>query len=373
MPSVADLPLSVIVPVYNGEATIRQCLERVYASAFRDFEVIVVDDHSTDGTAAIVRSFPCRLICPPKNFGAGYARNLGAACATGRILYFLDADILVNSDTFGQAMDALRRHPECSAMFGSFERNTPADNFVSVYKNLLHHYTHQTSNAEAATFCGGFGAIRRDAFFAVRGFDPKYRFMEDVELGCRLYRAGHRIRLNKELQVTHLKRYTLAGLIRSDVIGRAIPWTRIMLDSRLIRNDLNTQAHNVASVPVSFLLLATLAIPSLWLPLGLPLCLPVALVFIALNRGFLGFTWRERGFIFLAGAMMMCWLGYLYSGVGAFIGWIGYMRDSWFGYIRDSFRKEVPEKPQLSGPDDPVGGLGDLSEAHLQTLLRPPT
>jgi glycosyltransferase involved in cell wall biosynthesis len=361
MSSVADLPLSVIIPVYNGEVTIRQCLERVYASTFRDFEVIVIDDHSTDGTSAIVRSFPCQLICCPENLGPGYARNLGAASASGRILYFLDADILVKSDTFSQAMDALRCHPECSAMFGSYERNTPGDNFASVYKNLLHHYTHQTSKEEAATFCGGVGVIRRDAFFSVGGFDPKHRFMEDVELGIRLHRAGHRIRLHKELQVTHLKHYTFAGLIRSDVIGRAIPWTRIMLDSRVIRNDLNTRAHNVASVPVSFLLLAALAIPSLWLPLGLP----AAAVFLALNRGFLGFTWRERGFIFLGGAILMCWFGYLYSGVGASIGW--------FGYVLGSFRKEVPAKPQLSAPDDTVGVVENLNEARLQTLLTPPT
>ena len=105
-------------------------------------------------------------------------------------------------------------------------------------RTFLHHYTHQTSKEEAATFCGGVGVIRRDAFFSVGGFDPKHRFMEDVELGIRLHRAGHRIRLHKELQVTHLKHYTFAGLIRSDVIGRAIPWTRIMLDSRVIRNDL---------------------------------------------------------------------------------------------------------------------------------------
>lgn len=367
MRSVTDLPLSVIVPVYNGEATIRQCLERVYGSAFRDFEVIVVDDHSTDGTAAIVRSFPCQLICCPENLGAGAARNLGAARASGRVFYFLDADILVNSDTFGQAMDALGRHPECSAIFGSFEKNTPADNFVSVYKNLLHHYTHQNSNEEAATFCGGFGAIRRDVFFEMRGFDPKCRFMEDVELGCRLHRAGHRIRLNKQLQVTHLKRYTFAGLIRSDVIGRAIPWTRIILDSRLIRNDLNTQVHNVVSVPVSFLLLAALVIPRLWSVLGLPLCLPAAVVLVALNRGFLRFAWRERGFAFLTGAILMCCFGYLYSGVGAFIGWLG--------YVRDSLRREVPAKPQLSAPDDPVEVLGNLSDVHphVKTLLRPPT
>jgi glycosyltransferase involved in cell wall biosynthesis len=353
---VTDLPLSVIIPVRNGETTIRQCLNRVYASTFRDFEVIVVDDHSIDGTAAIVRSFPCQLISSAENLGAGRARNLGAASAHGRIFYFLDADILVNAETFGRAVDAFRCHPEYSAMFGSFEKNTPAEGFVSVYKNLLHHYTHQTSSEEAGTFCGGLGAIRRDAFFEVGGFDPKWRYMEDVELGCRLHRAGHRIWLNKQLQATHLKRYTFAGLIHSDVSRRAIPWTRIMLDSRVIRSDLNTQAHNVASVPVSFLLLAALVIPRLWSPLGLPIFLPAAVLLI-LNRGFLAFVRRERGFIFMTGAILMCWLGYLYSGVGAVIGLLG--------YIRDSFRRADPAKTQLGAPDSPIDvpeNLRDVSQ-----------
>jgi glycosyltransferase involved in cell wall biosynthesis len=337
--NVSDLPLSVIVPAYNAEATIRECLERVYASTFQDFEVIVVDDRSSDGTAGIVRSFPCRLIHCAENLGPGNARNLGAARASGRILYFLDADVLVKPETIGNALDAFRSHPEYSAIFGSYDK-TPRDNFVSDYKNLLHHYTHQTSSDEAATFCGGVGGIRRDAFFEVGGFDPKWRFMEDVELGGRLHRAGHRICLNRQLQSTHLKRYTLAALVRSDVMGRAIPWTRIMLDSRMIRNDLNTRIHNVASVPVSFALLAALVIPSLWRPLGLPAAL-AGLALLGLNRGFLGFVRRERGFVFLMGAMVMCWFGYLYSGAGAVIGWLAHIRDSVFGAVPAKSRPDV--------------------------------
>jgi GT2 family glycosyltransferase len=311
--------------VFNGEDTIRECLEHVYASGFGDYEVIVVDDRSTDQTERIVRSFPCQFLSARENSGPGAARNLGAARATGRFLYFLDADVLVSPDTFAQTMEGFSSRPEYSAMFGSFEKNTGPDNFVSMYKNLLHHYTHQTSNEEASTFCGGLGAIRRDAFVEVGGFNTVWRYMEDIEIGYRLQRAGHRIWLNKRLQWSiHLKRYTLARLIQSDVVGRAIPWTRIMLETRMFRNDLNTRGHNVASVPISFLLLALLARPGAWSLLDVPL----ATIFLALNRGFLEFVWRERGAIFAARAALMCWFGYLYSGVGACIGLLGYLRDS---------------------------------------------
>ena len=299
----------------------------MYASNFRDFEVIVVDDQSSDQTQPIVRSFPCRLLSTSENSGPGAARNLGAARATGRFLYFLDADILVNPDTFLQVMESFAARPEYSGMFGLFEKNSGPDNFVSRYKNLLHHYTHQTSNEEASTFCGGLGAIRRDAFFEVGGFNPSWRYMEDVEIGYRLQRAGHRLWLNKRLQSTHLKRYTLAGLIRSDVTGRAIPWTRIMLEARIFQNDLNTRSHNVASVPLSFLLLGLIARPGVWTLLDVPL----VMIFLALNRGFLEFCRHERSAGFAARAAVMCWFGYLYSGVGAGIGVLSYLRYALLG------------------------------------------
>jgi glycosyltransferase involved in cell wall biosynthesis len=314
--------LTVVIAVYNGEDTIRECLEHAYASTFRDFEVIVVDDCSTDRTERIVRSFPCQFLCTPANSGPGAARNLGAGRATGRFLYFVDADILVNPDTFSQIVESFSSRPEFSAMFGSFQKNTVPEDFASVYKNLQHHYTHQTSNEEASTFCGGFGAIRREAFLEVGGFNPAWRYMEDVDLGYRLRRAGHRIWLNKNLQSTHLKRYTLAGLVRSDVVGRAIPWTRVMLEARTFQNDLNTRSHNIASVPASFLLLGLLVRPIAWAPFTLFL----AIVFLALNRGFLGFCWRERRALFTARAALMCWFGYLYSAVGAGIGLLHYLR-----------------------------------------------
>lgn len=315
--------MSVIVPVYNGAATLQQCLDRVFSSGFSDLEVIVVLDGCTDASAKIASAYPCKVISLPENRGPGFARNAGVKRSSGQILYFLDSDVLIGPDLFTRLAEAFAAHPEYSAIFGSFEKGTGRENFVSVYKNLLHHYTHQHSNEEAFTFCSGLGAVRREAFVKIGGFDPKWWFMEDIDLGYRLHRAGCRIWLNKDLFSVHLKRYSLASLVRSDVLGRAIPWTRLMLETRLFRNDLNTRFHNVASVPVSVLLLAALLRRDLWLPMALPL----AVIFLFLNRGFLTFLLLQRGIWFAIRSAGMCWLGYLYSAVGAAGGALAYLWD----------------------------------------------
>lgn len=312
--------VSVIIPVYQGEATIRRCLDSVYASSYTDFELIVVDDGSTDSTPEIVRSYPAKLLQVPGNLGVAAARNAGARLARGSILYLLDADILMRPETLQKTVRAFQERPEVCAVFGSFDKEPNPDNFVSDYKNLLHHYTHQTANPDSSSFCGGFSAIRREVFLDSGGFHPEYKYLEDVELGYRLRAAGHGIWLRKDVQLTHLKRYTLRSLIRSDVVGRAIPWTRLILERRVFSNDLSTQTHHVLSVPLSLGIIGALMLRGEWIALALPL----AAAWTVANRGFLNFIRRERGLGFAIRGAALCWFGYLYSAVGAAIGAIEY-------------------------------------------------
>lgn len=327
-----NILVSIIIPVYNGEHTLSECLNSVCQSEYPHLEMIVVDDHSTDDSLTLAHRFPCKVIARSHNAGAAAARNQGAKASHGEILFFLDADIVVEKNTIEQIVQTFHDRPDISALFCSYQKDTIPSNFCSQYKNLVHHYTHQTSCPEAATFCGGFGAIKREVFLHFGGFDERYRSLEDIELGYRLHQAGHKIYLNREIQVTHGKRYSLIQLIQSDLFRRAIPWTKIMLQKRIFRNDLNTKVNNVLSVPVAFVVLLLIPLAVLHL-VSLYAVLVLAAVFVALNLSFYRFVFGERGVVFTVRAVLMNWLGYLYSGVGLVLGIAAFVRES---YVRVS-------------------------------------
>ena len=321
--------LSVIIPVYNGGLALKECLRAVYQSEYADFEVIVVDDGSSDRSVETASSFPCRLVQLPLNSGPAKARNEGVAQSRGRILFFLDADIIIRPDTLGQIARSFAEDAGMDALFGSYTKDTVPQNFVSRYKNFLHHFTHQHSSEDAVTFCGGFGAVRREVFQRLGGFDVTRRFLEDIEFGHRLHRQGHRIRLIKSLQMTHCKRYSLASLVKSDLVGRAIPWTRLILETGVVRSDLNLKPNNIASVPLSYLMLT--AVIS-----GQP-AFGAALVplFLLLNHRFLLFVGREGGAWFAIQSTILCWFGYLYSGAGALFAAAQYLPPRWVTAISE--------------------------------------
>lgn len=222
--------LSVIVPVRDGGVAFERCLSALKASAGNDFELIVVDDGSLDDSGAKALASGARVIRSPHPRGSGAARNLGAESARGEWLLFVDADCEVGPHTLATAASAARTG-DGDALFGSYDDAPAAAGLVARYKNLFHHYVHQSSAASAHSFWAGCGAVRRAAFLAVGGFDER-RFprpsIEDIEMGYRLADAGYRIRFQPDLTVKHLKAWTLAGLIRSDVLDRGVPWTELM-------------------------------------------------------------------------------------------------------------------------------------------------
>jgi GT2 family glycosyltransferase len=290
---------------------------------------------------------PCKIVRLERNLGAGGARNRGVEVASGEILYFLDADVLAEKDSLRQAVECFATRPEISALFGSYQKDAVPRNFTSDYKNLLHHYTHQNSREEATTFCGGFGAIRREVFLEYGGFDERHRSLEDIELGYRLHRGGCRIFLLKSMQLTHCKAYSLKTLIASDVFCRAIPWTRLMLTNGIFRSDMNTQRHNVASVIVAYFLLGLIPWLGIFPVTGSSLFLALTACFLWLNRKFLRFVFQERGAWFTVRSAALNWLGYLYSGFGLTVGVALFVRDWFSGTVPRLDKRElpIPSKP----------------------------
>jgi GT2 family glycosyltransferase len=320
--------LSVIIPVHNGGAHLPRCLDALRASDSSGHEVIVVDDCSTDASAEVARARGFEVVRLDARRGPAAARNEGARRARGRVLLFVDADVSVRAGTVARVEAFFREHAETAALFGSYDDAPDAQSFVSQYKNLVHHFIHQCSRAEAETFWAGCGAVRRDAFERVGGFDEtKYTrpSIEDIELGRRLRRRGFRIALDRELQVKHLKRWTLASLLRADVSARALPWSRLILEEGSMPRDLNLRATDRVSAALSCAAVLTLAcaaasllFPRLSSPPVVPAllfgaaALMLAVVFL-LNIPLLGFLRARRGNRFALASFPMLSLYYFYG------------------------------------------------------------
>ena len=321
-----DLTISVIIPVYNGGPNFRKCLASVKALLPPPVEVIVVGDGDTDGSSQLAQEFGVTVLRFPSPGGPARARNFGASRAKGEIVFFVDADVTLPSDAIGQVARVIKREPDLAALFGSYDDNPGETNFLSQYRNLLHHYVHQHGRQDASTFWGGCGAIRRDVFHAMGGFDETYvkPSVEDIELGYRLKQAGYSIRLCKSLQVRHWKRWEFGSMLKADFFQRALPWTDLILRDRHCINDLNTGMSGRASVLLTFGLLCPLAV-SPWHALALAMAGAMAVALLILNAPLYRFFLRKRGVRFVLQVIPWHWLYFFYSGVGFSIGLIRHL------------------------------------------------
>lgn len=248
--------ISVIIPAYNAEEFLTRCLQALADSVETPYEIIVVDDGSTDGTRAVAERFKTRVLTTEGRKGPALARNQGAQVAEGDVLFFLDSDVCVKPDTLGKIAWDFEKDDALDALIGSYDTEPASPDFISQYRNLMHSYVHQKGAQRASTFWSGCGAIRRAVFLEHSGFSESYGrpAIEDIELGYRLIRGRRKIILDHSIQVTHLKRWTFWNLVKTDIMDRGIPWTELILRDRHMPNDLNLQLSQRVSVALVFLL-----------------------------------------------------------------------------------------------------------------------
>jgi glycosyltransferase involved in cell wall biosynthesis len=314
--------ISVIIPAYQAEKVIPFCLHAIRNSSYPPHEIIVVDDHSTDRTAIVGLKYSA-VVLRAENHGPAAARNIGARNASGDVLLFIDSDVVIRPDTVARVSRHFQGESRVAAVFGSYDSEPAEQNFVSQYKNLQHHYVHQASNAEATTFWAGCGAVRRDVFWEVRGFDEaRYSqpSIEDIELGQRLRTKGYRIALDKEMCVKHLKLWTFRSHVRTEIFNRAIPWSNLIFEHGKIVRDLNlTMSHRISAGLVWLLILCVplLAIQGLFI---VPLVVSLLLILL-LNREFYRFFWKHRGLAFAMKSVPLHLLHYAYSAAAFTLCW----------------------------------------------------
>ncbi len=312
--------VAVVVPVGGRAPAWSRAARSLARLAPAPGEIVVAVDGPDSDQADIASRIGARVLVLDERGGPARARNQGARTVERDVLLFVDADIEAPSDLVGRVAEVFAAHPELTALFGSYD-DAPGDpGFLSQYRNLLHHYVHQNGQERASTFWAGCGAVRRPAFEEVGGFDERWvDRIEDIELGARLIRAGHTIRLVKDLQVKHLKRWGLADMVATDLWRRAVPWTELMLRERQAVNDLNVKTRDRLSVVLAFGSLGAVVSAPLWPPL-LAVAGTALILVVALNAGLFRFLRRRRGLSFAVGAVPLYWLFLLVCGFGLAVG-----------------------------------------------------
>lgn len=315
--SAAPPSVSVVIPIYNAEKLIERCLAPLLAMLSRGeiVEIIVVDDGSTDRSAAIVREHASvRLIAMQVQGGPGAARNHGAQIAQAGYLWFVDSDVVVADDAARMLRETLAR-TRPAAVIGSYDDQPGASNFLSQYKNLVHHYYHHRGKDRSSTFWAGCGAAQRSLFLQLGGFNARrYRYpsIEDIELGYRIADAGGVIVLERRLLAKHLKEWRFINLVHTEVFRRAWPWSRLMLERKDFTDDLNVgKGERLRAALTGAVLLSMFAWAvgwaSGWILVGL------IAVLVAANASFIAFFTRTRGPLFAVRAFLFHQLYYLYS------------------------------------------------------------
>ncbi len=284
--------VSIVVPVYNAERTLRECLTACCAQTYRDLEIIAVDDGSTDNSAGIVQEFPRVRYVHQANQGPAAARNHGARLATGEWVAFTDSDCVPEPDWIVRLMAAAvdERVVGVGGTYGI--ANSDALLARMVHEEIL--MRHERFGEEV-DFLGSFNvAYRKAAFDAVGGFDEAFRVAsgEDNDLAYRLTQAGGVLRFAPEARVHHYHPTRLWPYLRTQY---AHGFWRVKLyckhPHRAGRGDRYAGTVDLIAPGLALLLIAgflKLIAASLWVPmpmLKVAICVwaACALVYAALR------------------------------------------------------------------------------------------
>ena len=323
--------VSVIIPAWNSENVLGECLDGLTRSTYALHEIIVVDDASTDKTLSVAETHAVNTIKLERHFGVNYCRNRGAAIASGDVFLFLDSDVVIQTDTVQRIIGHFSED-RVDAIVGFYSTRHRHSNLSSQYKNLWIRYSYLKCGPAIDWIFGAVAAIRREAVWKVRGFDKKIisdHGGDDLELGKRLTDSKHRILLNPGIEVEHLKRHTLISLLKND-FARSQGFVQLagslgQVRTSLYKGFVNIYPGFVLSTLLSWPILVS-GVLGIWFHPLWWLSLFLAVIYVSLSIPFLRYFARYRGPVEAVNALGVMFVDHLVCALGSAKGYLRSLR-----------------------------------------------
>ncbi len=327
---IEERSISIVIPNRNGAATIGPCLSAAFASDYRRFEVVVVDDGSEDASVEIIGRFPCRLIQLSSHGGVSKARNAGAAASVGELLLFVDNDCLLTKSALGIANASYGERKD--RILGGTYTPSPYDrdffsSFQSVFINHFETKKPDPDYVAAHAMMIDAELFRRSGGFIEDSFIGVAASVEDVELSHRLRRAGCELVMNRDIQVQHVFRFSLRRSL-GNAIKKARYWTMYSMANRDIFNDSGTASLELKANVLLWLVQALLVASSVVAGTAWPLAaiVPLLAFNLLVNRRLVVAWFRTGGLPFSVLAVSYYMTIYAAAvGAGAAVGAVQYL------------------------------------------------
>ena len=240
--SQAPQTISIVIPVYNGEAIIGETLASVAAQDYPAVQTIVVDDASTDGTVGVCETFDVELVRLADNAGPANARNVGVVRVTGDIVLFIDTGvILVDPSTVRRLVAKFEDHPEIAGVTMVRARNALNAGITPAYWATINYYEWMRAPTYHTSFATERSAIRTSILREMELFDSRFRGadIEDHEFGFRLHAAGHKVLVAHDIEVAD--RFDTLCQATKKMLVRSFHWFRLFVRRRKFDSVWNTQ------------------------------------------------------------------------------------------------------------------------------------
>lgn len=341
--------LSLVIPTYQSESFILRLLtSAVYSRGIKkqEIELIIVDDASTDETVSVIRRFfekrsnqvfgAVKILALSDNGGPARARNVGVSHATGKVVVFLDADVVLYDTTVAELIRSFREDPDLFALTGVWDKRQHTRDFFPRFK-ALRDWSYWINERDPRNyyylFSTRIAAINRELFLRLGGFDETYKaaLVEDIDLTYRIARR-YAVVFNRKVMVHHeFEHFTT---VAKKYFLRSYYWSKMYRERKKFDPVATTAKEAVTTVSAGGLIVSCVLylvsrigehyVPFLQDTSSYILAAVCSFLLIHLwgVRKFLWFCVREEGLWFAIRAFVVGLVLYLVILSGAVVSWI---------------------------------------------------